>query len=228
VQKLTANCNQVAYPVFCRLQGDRARLRNWYLRLTVLLGVFGLPVLAGMALVAQDAFALVLGAKWLSAVLPFRLLSVVGMLMVYAASLPPLLNALGRPDVNLKYTATCTLLFPLGFVLGGTWGGVIGVCVVWLVLYPLVVGGLVILTRKLTGVGLVDLVRAQVPVLAAVAFMTAVVWVVQWCLDGSGQAQLRLALAIVAGALAYSGLLLALARHTVLADLRALWREARG
>ena len=32
VQKLTANINQVAYPVFCRLQHDPVRMRAWYLR----------------------------------------------------------------------------------------------------------------------------------------------------------------------------------------------------
>jgi PST family polysaccharide transporter len=228
VEKLTANCNQVMFPVFCRLQGDRARLRSWYLRLTVLLGLFGLPVMAGMALVAEDGLAVVLGEKWLPAVLPFRLLSVVGGLMVYGASLPPLFNALGRPDINLKYTATCTLLFPLGFVAGGMCWGVAGVCGVWLVLYPLIVGGLLLCTRRLTGVGPVDLLRPQVPVLAAVAFMAGVVWAVQWSLAGPGQVPLRLGLAVAAGALAYAGFLLLVARRTVLADLRALWRELKG
>jgi PST family polysaccharide transporter len=226
VEKLTANCNQILFPVFCRLQDDRPRLRSWYLRLTVLLGLFGLPVLAGMALVADDGFALVLGEKWLPAVLPFRLLSVVGGLMLYGASLPPLLNALGRPDINLKYTATCTLLFPLGFVVGGTCWGVVGVCAAWFVLYPLVIGGLVFCTRRLTGVGPADLVRAQLPVLGAVVFMAAVVLAVRWSLPDPGP--LRLGLAVAAGALAYCGFVLALARHTVLADLRALWRELRG
>ena len=64
VQKLTANTNQIVYPVFCRLRHDPARLRDWYLRLTVLLGFLGMPALAGMALTADDAFALVLGERW--------------------------------------------------------------------------------------------------------------------------------------------------------------------
>src|SRR5262249_13200003 len=91
VQKLTANVNQVAYPVFCRLQHDRPRLRAWYLRLTVLLGFFGTPALAGMILVAEDAFVVLLGDQWLPAVLPFRLLGGAGILMVFSHSLPPLL-----------------------------------------------------------------------------------------------------------------------------------------
>ncbi len=228
VQKLTANVNRVAYPVFCRLQDDRVRMRSWYLRLTVLLGVFGIPALAGMALVADDAFRFVLGEKWLPAVRSFQLLSVAGTLMVFSASLPPLFNALGRPDINLKYTATCTLVLPLGFVLLGQPYGLVGICVAWLVLYPVLVGGLVCCTRRLTGVGLADLVGAQLPVLAATAFMAAVVLAGQWCLRAAGPIGLRLGLTIALGAVAYGGFLGLVARKTVLADLRLFLRELKG
>src|SRR5262249_38681599 len=117
VQKLTGNVNQVVYPVFCRLQNDPARVRDWYLRLTVLLMFFSMPTLIGMALVAPDAFAVVLGERWVPAVLPFQLLSGAGLLMVLSHSLPPVFNALGRPDINMKYTLVCTLLFPACFII---------------------------------------------------------------------------------------------------------------
>src|SRR5262249_53789786 len=81
VQKLTGNVNQAVYPLYCRIQHDRARLRDWYLRVTALLSFLGMPVLGGMAIVADDAFALFLGEKWLPAVVPFQVLAVVGMIM---------------------------------------------------------------------------------------------------------------------------------------------------
>jgi O-antigen/teichoic acid export membrane protein len=228
VQKLTANANQVAYPVYCRLQDDRPRLRTWYLRLTVLLGFLGMPALAGMALVAEDAFALVLGERWLPAVLPFQLLSVVGILMVYATSLPPLFNALGRPDINVRYTVACTLLYPAAFYAGGTWGGLVGICLAWLLLYPVVITCLVVLTRRLTGVGVVDLVGAQVPLVGAVLVMTGVVLAVRGGMAGTPWPWLRLLVSIVAGAAAYAGVLLALGRRTVLAEVAGIVRELRG
>ncbi len=225
VQKLTANVNQVAYPVYCRLQQDPARLRDWYLRLTGLLGFFGLPVLVGMVLVADDAFLVVFGTQWTPAVLPFQLLSGAGLVMLLSASLPPLLNALGRPDLNLKYTALCTLVFPACFVPAGLAYGLIGICVVWVVVYPLMVAGLFTWTKPLTGVGLTRLLRVQAPMLGAGAFMTLVVLAVRWGLEV--EPPLRLGLSVVAGALAYAGWMVFLARRTVLADLRALWCELR-
>jgi O-antigen/teichoic acid export membrane protein len=228
VQKLTANVNQVAYPVFCRLQHDRTRLRDWYLRLTVLLGFFGTPALVGLALVAEDAFVAILGPQWLSAVVPFQLLSAAGVLMVFGASLPPLLNAVGRPDINVKYALTCTLVYPPCFIAAGSWGGLVGICTVWVVLYPTIFTLLLLLTKRHTGIGPLALLRPQLPVLGAVTFMGVAVWLTQYGLAGLDRVALRLWIAVAVGALAYAGWLLATARRTVLADLRALVRELRG
>jgi PST family polysaccharide transporter len=228
VGKLTANVNQVVYPVFCRLQNDRPRLRDWFLRLTVLLGFFSMPALVGMILVARDGFAVVFGDRWAEAVLPFKLLGGAGVLMVFSHSLPPLLNALGRPDINFKYTLACTVVFPVCFVAAGLAYGLVGICVVWLVVYPVMVAALLRRTKPLTGVGPLALVRAQAPVLGAVAFMTAAVLLVQWALADTAQPWVRLAAASGVGAVAYAGWMLAAARRTVLADLRALLRELKG
>lgn len=228
VQKLTVNISQVAYPVFCRLQHDLPALRVGYLRLTVLLGLFGVPALAGLTLVADDAITLVLGSKWRPVVVPFQILSVVGILMVYSATLPPLFNALGRPDVNLRYTACCAVVFPLGFWIGGRLGGVNGVCLAWLAVYPLVVGTLFQATRSITGISLFDLVRAQLLIVCAVGVMSVVVLGVQYLLPGEEIAPVRLGTAIAAGSAAYAAAVLALGRRTVVPDVLALLRQLRG
>jgi O-antigen/teichoic acid export membrane protein len=225
VQKLTGNVNQIAYSVFCRLQHDRERVCAWYLRLTVLLAFLGMPALAGMALVAEDGFALVLGTKWLPAVLPFQMLSVAGIVLIIGSSLPPLFNALGRPDINFKYTAVCAVVFPLGFFLMGLFQGVVGICLVWLVAYPLLVAGMVRLNRKTVGFRLRDLLLVQAPVVGATLFMAFWVLAVQWLLADLDHSPWRLGLSIGVGVAAYSGFVLVLARHTVMADLRAVWRE---
>ena len=226
VQKLTSSINQAAYPAFCRLRDEPARLRDWFVRLSVLLSFFGTPLMAGLALVAPDALPLVLGPRWGPAVLPFQLLAGVGALMVVSHALPPLLRALGRPDLELAFNAACTLLLPGAFLLGGWLAGVIGVCLAWLLLYPVLVAVLVTRTRSLTGIGLLDLWRAQRPIVGAVLFMSACVLAVRWALSDA-EAWLRLGLTIATGVVVYAGVLLALARDTVLADLRLLLRQLR-
>jgi len=271
MQKLTINSNQVAYPVFCRLREDRAKLRNWYLRLSVLLGFLGIPTLVGMAIVAPEAFGLVLGAKWLPSVLPFRLLAVVGIFMIYAGSLPPMFDAIGRPDITLRYSAACALLFPTAtyfaanqgrtivpdlerlaaaypalqawlvpFVsaIGPEQGALVGVCLAWLVLYPLVIVGLVALTRGVTGIGVLDLARPQWPVVFAAVCMLITVYFLRSAVPAfspatyeaaevQGRLLLRLVLSALAGGAVYAGALLVVGRGRVLADIRSLLREIR-
>ena len=228
VQKLTTNVNAVIYPVYCRLQNDRPRLRDGYLRLTVLLGVLGIPILTGMALVANDAFSLLLGDKWKEAILPFQTLCFVGSIMVISVSLPPLLNALGRPDLNTKFFLVNTLVLPAGFIVGGWWDGLIGICAAWLVLYPLLTAGFVHLTRHTTNVSLGALCKAQLPVVAAVLFMSLVVLGVQYAVGEGASSLLRLTVSSLTGIVAYAGFLFVFARQTVVSTLFSLWLELRG
>jgi hypothetical protein len=147
--------------------------------------------------------------------------------MIYAGTLPPLFNAIGRPDINLRYNAVCVLLMPASFLLGGWWGGIEGICLAWLIVYPLIVSGLVVLTRRLTGIGLFGLLWAQREIFAATVAMTGAVWLTQWGMEGTPRGA-RLAAAVAAGAAAYGAFLLAVSRDTIVADVRRLWGELRG
>jgi hypothetical protein len=96
-----------------------------------------------------------------------------------------------------------------------------------MILYPIMLAGVIVLTKKHTGVGLFDLLYAQREIVAAVSCMVGVVLFVRWQLDDPAQAWLRLLVAIVAGAVTYVGYLLIVARSLV-GDLKRLLREVRG
>ncbi len=234
VQKISATANQIMFAVYCRMQDDPDRLRDWFLRLTVLQNFVAMPALAGMGLVASDGIPALLGEKWSAAVLPLQLLCPVGAIMMIATPLPPLFNAIGRPDINAKYSGTCAVFFPasffgvgwLGHELDGARGCIIAVCLVWLVLYPIIVAGLITLTTHLTRVNLLDLFRANLLVTAGVALMIGAVLAVQWTLADTSRTA-RLGASIAAGAVTYATWMLATARGTILADILALWRELR-
>jgi len=228
VQKVTANINQVTFPVFCRLQGDPGRVKRWYLRLNVLMVAAVLPTLLGAALVARDGVAVVFGAKWLPAVVPFQMLCAVGLVSVVAASLVSLLNALGRPDINFRYTAACAVVFPISFAVAGRWYGVIGVCGAWVVDYTLAVGLLLHCTRHVTAIRPWELIAAQAPVFRAGAVMAVCVVAAQTALGASAPAAARLVAAVVVGVVSFGGSLAVTARGTVLADLKALWNDLKG
>jgi O-antigen/teichoic acid export membrane protein len=227
VQKVTANINQVAFPVFCRLQSEPERLTRWYLRLTALMIAVVLPTLLGAALVADDGLSSAFGVKWQPAVEPFRVLCVVGLLGVVSSSLVSLVNALGRPDVHFKYTAACALVFPPAFVLAGSRFGLLGVCWAWVFVSALAVSLLVAASRGITGVGLGSLLLAQWPAAQAGSLMALAVLAVRLSLGSSVPTPARLAASIFVGALTYSLALLFTARDTVVADFKTLLREMK-
>jgi teichuronic acid exporter len=228
VQKVSTQINQVMFAVFCKLQGDRERIRDWFLRLTVLQTFVIFPALAGMALVAGDAIPLLFHERWAAAVLPFQLLCSVGAIMVVTSALHQMLAAVGRPDVTLKYNLLCAIVFPASFFTAAWLYGTVGVCLTWLVLTPLLVAGLLHLTRGVTGIGVMDVLRSQAPVLAGVGFMVCGVLVVQWAIRDDPRTAARLGAAVATGVASYAGWMLLTARGTVLADVRGLWLELRG
>ena len=118
---------------------DRERVRAWYLRLAILFGFLATPALVGLALVAQDAILVVLGAKWLPAVLPLQIMSLAGVVMVLGSSIDVLYNALGRPDINFRFTALSVVVYPPLFYLCGRYWGLTGVALVWAICYPIMV-----------------------------------------------------------------------------------------
>jgi O-antigen/teichoic acid export membrane protein len=184
--------------------------------------------LVGLALVADDAIPLVLGEKWAPAVFPFRLLSLVGVLMIFGASLPPVMVALGRPDIIFRYNLICTFIYPIGFVLLGSRYGLVGICAAWLAIYPVMLVALVTLTRAITRIDVVDLLMSQGPALAPVGLMIAAVLLTHRSLAATAAAPSRLILSIVVGTLSYGTALWLLTGKSLLGDLKVFLRELKG
>jgi O-antigen/teichoic acid export membrane protein len=161
-------------------------------------------------------------------VVAFQLLCPVGVILVVSSALHQMLAALGRPDVTLKYNIACAVLYPSSFFVAAWLFGTLGVCIVWLALTPVFVATLIHATRGITGIGLRDVVAAQLPVVTGVVFMTLCVLTVQWLQRDDPRVAARLTAAIVTGVAAYTAWMLVSARQTVLADVRGLWLQLRG
>jgi O-antigen/teichoic acid export membrane protein len=228
LQKLVANCNGIAYPVFCRISHDRDRTRNWFFRLTILIGALGTPALVGVALVANDAVPMILGQKWTPAVLPLQIMCAAGVSMMIGGTFDALFSALGRPDVLFRYYLACLLVFPPCFYLAGSFYGVPGVALAWSLVCPLMVFSLIALARPITGFGPGDLLKGQLPIWIANLFMILIVLGIQYTFTGPDLMLPRLVLSIVAGTIAYVLAIWALARDSVAGNMKLLWRECAG
>lgn len=227
VEKIVATCNQVAFPIFCRMRDDLERVRDWYLRLSILFGFLATPALVGLALVANDAILVALGQKWIPAVLPVQIMSIAGVFMVLGSSIDVLYISRGRPDINFKFTAISVVIYPPLFYLCGRNFGLTGVTLVWAVLYPIMVLLLITATRSITRISVRDVINCQGRIWVSVFCMALVVLATRFICHDIHVVSVRLAISILAGVLGYMAAIRLFAWESVMGNVQLLWRELR-
>lgn len=128
---------QVSFASYARIQHDLERIQRNVLRATRIVALASFPICFGMCAVAPVGVPFVLGPKWEPVVLPFQLLCLILPLRVVRSVLPPPVAAMGFPGVNLINMAITAIVMASAFVVGA-WNGITGVCIAWLVAYPVV------------------------------------------------------------------------------------------
>jgi O-antigen/teichoic acid export membrane protein len=134
-QKISPVINMLASPVLAELQTDIDGLRETLyraLRLTVAIVV---PTSAGIALVADDMVAVLLGPKWLPAAPLIRLISLYAAVRAVDVLLPPVLFARRRERFLFWYSFVLLFVMPGAAVLGAIWDGATGLIVFYTAAY---------------------------------------------------------------------------------------------
>ncbi len=224
VDRIAAVVNQVAYPVYAELQHDDKKLKEYFLKIVSLIATVILPLYGGLFLVAETAIPCLLGPKWLPIITPLKIMCGVGILMTFSTLIPPIVMAKGRPDISLKYTLTCLLVMPLGF-LGGARSGITGVCWAWLILYPQLVTIWYITTRRLVGYQWRELVIAVQPAaISTVAMCTLVIFsrfLMTFCASGL----IRLITLVIVGIFSYIAVFIRVFKEQANETLKLFFRK---
>ncbi len=116
----TSSIQAVSLPEFSRLQDNPAELRKSIISCIRLAATVTLPAMAGLFVVSDTTMAII-GAKWMVASSVLKILSLLGMLLLFTMFTGPLLQALGRPHhlAILEWTRT---LVGSGLLIGaGIW-----------------------------------------------------------------------------------------------------------
>ncbi|HEX4615735.1 MAG TPA: lipopolysaccharide biosynthesis protein [Stellaceae bacterium] len=124
--KISTVVNMLSSPVMAELQGDIDAMRTAFYRAVRLTAAIALPVSAGMALVAEDMVAVLLGPKWLSIVPILRLLCLYAGVRGIDILLPPVLFARRRERFLFWYCLMLLILAPAAGVIGAVWNGAQG------------------------------------------------------------------------------------------------------
>lgn len=202
---------QVTFASYARIQDDLERVRKNLLRVTHLVALGGVPLSFGMAAVAPLGLPMILGSKWEVIVVPFQLLCLILPLKGLTRALSPAVIAIGRPGVNLINMIIASSAIALALMVG-VLSDVVGVCIAWLVAYPVVF--VVTTIRSLRVLDLPAtryLAEVRFPFFAS-TLMVALVWLVGRIFVASHPLYV-LILQIVVGLIFYLGLVLIFQRE---------------
>jgi O-antigen/teichoic acid export membrane protein len=161
--EVTHVISQVAFPAYARMQTARDELRGWYLatlRVTATVSTLGGLLLL---LLSREVVWVVLGPAWGPMLPAFQVLCVYGLVRAYAATMGPLFQAVGRPDLVTKMSAAQAVLLALGLYPLTVAAGLVGAALALLAAFALPA---LVATAKVATIletRLSDLLRQVVP-----------------------------------------------------------------
>jgi PST family polysaccharide transporter len=222
LEKVAGVILQVMTPVFASIRMDREAMSRYLLLMTEALSLLGWPLAIGLALVADLAVPVVLGATWLPAVAPMRVLALAGAIRCITPLLSSIAQARGHSLLLARLAGLGVVVLVGGLLLGVRWG-VVGVASAWAVSYPALMIPILLYVLKDLNVPVKTYVRTLLPAFGGCLGMALAVLETRRLLAESLQPGALLATLVATGALAYAGTLLLVAGIRV----RRIWFALR-
>jgi PST family polysaccharide transporter len=134
-QKISPVINMLTSPVMAELQNDIDALREAFYRAVRLTAAIVVPTSAGIALVADDMVAVLLGPKWFPAAPLIRLICLYAAVRAVDGVLPLVMLARRRERFLFWYGVLLLIVMPGAAVLGAIWDGATGMIVFYTAAY---------------------------------------------------------------------------------------------
>jgi teichuronic acid exporter len=179
IQRITGIVNQVSFPVFSKLQSDKKKLQVYFLKITKFTSLITFPCLVGLFLVSESLIEVVLTEKWLPMLIPFKFLCIMGLFRSVGSIIPPLLIAMGKTNIVLKFNMISLITMISSFLIGINFG-INGVAFAWLMVYPCLMTYLYWHGLKKLDITVSGYLRNLVPSIAASTFMILIVLLFQF------------------------------------------------
>jgi O-antigen/teichoic acid export membrane protein len=225
LDKVLPIVTQVSFASYSRVQGDLARIRSTVLQTTRVVSLTCFPTFFGMTAVAPLAVPLILGENWAPIVVPFQVICLSLPFKALAPLLPPVVFAMGRPAVNVVNVAIMAVSMSIASLIGVS-NGLIGVCIAWAAVFPLVFVVVSVRSLRVIGIPALEYFREIRFPFVASALMLATIQLVERVVE-MPRPIYSLVLVIVFGVAFYAGSVSMFRRRDVVA-IWSLLRRRRG
>ena len=205
IVKVADVVHAMVFPALASMQAQAARFQGAFARAVQAVALVCFPASIGIAVVAPTLIRVAFGPRWDPAAVVVQVLALNGPRLVLVRLGGAAFQAVGRPTWELRITAITFALCGVAFAVGlpfGIEGVAVGYTVAGYLVLPTVLGRL----ARAMGTTIKAILRPLAPIVGATAMMAAATAAV--VLAGAGLPEgLRLALAVLTGALVYAGIL---------------------
>lgn len=178
LQLISWSIGKVLFPVFSSIQEDKEQTRAMYLKIIRSISLLTFPMMTGLFMVAEEFMLTVYGETWRPAILPLKLLCIVGAVQSIGTTGGVIFNSQGRSDLTLKIGFVSASLIIACFIIGIEWG-LLGIIIAYIAaMVPVFFLGQIFVNR-LIGLDMVTFFAALAPAALCSALMVAVLIVVR-------------------------------------------------
>ncbi len=218
-EKVSLLIMRVTGPLFANVQDDVTLVRRYLSIMTEFLALTVLPLTLGLAAVAPDAVAVILGPKWAEAVSPLRWLAVFAAIRTMSTLIGQVLTSLRFTRFTMWTSLISLLVMPASFYVASRWGPG-AVAASWIIMSPVTAVPLLTKVLKATRIGYRAYLDLVLPALVGSAIMVAAVLGIQIYLPKNWPQAAGLSLQVMAGAAIYCGVMWLLYRERMLRYVR--------
>lgn len=204
LEKIGGLVSRVTPAFFSSLQTDHTSLRRYILNLTEGLALVTFPATIGLALVADDFVALVLGAQWATVVMPLQILAGYAAFRSIMTILSPVLLVTGLSRLGMMNSIWSIVALLPAFYCGSQWG-INGVAVAWLLTYPFLTIPIYSVVFKHIGLSVDKYLLALWPAVSATLVMVAFVLFVRNVVPEGWPRLIHMGILTTVGGMAYLG-----------------------
>lgn len=222
-EKVMPLITQVSFTAFSRIQDEIERIRKNFLKVLRTVGFITFPVFYGLYAIAPEGIATILSPKWESLISPFQLFCLIIPIRTLHYLFAPVLFAINKPMINVVNMAITFAIMTVAFLIGVNFS-ILGLCMVWVLIYPIVFTITSIRSLKAIAVPFKDFVSAIIFPFAASTLMLLTLSALRTYSVMGFSPVISLLIYMIIGATIYVCLVLVF-KHDTVQELRALIRQ---
>ena len=194
--------NNVAWPLFSRLQNDLPRLRDVFYTATRLVSLLAWPVFLGIIAIAPDMVPVVFGEKWVPSIPVLQILSLIGLLRSIFLFNDSIIVSVGKPHWRMFLQIAIAVFNVLAFFLVVSWG-IVAISAVYVIVLYMFAPMSLWMVNRLIGIKVGTYWRQHIVPVFASGVMVIIILVIQRWFGDVWNGSIFLGLLIVSGGLTY-------------------------